>query len=242
MRKKRKRRRRKRSEIMAIERKFIEDAITRYLVSSFLKAKLERVGFSSVTIQRTPMVTRITVEVANPGRMIGKKGRSIKRLTDVITQQFGVSEPQIAVVPVENIELDPQLMAQSIVRRIESGKPLRPAIHIALKKIMEAGALGAEIVVSGKIAAKGAKARTMRVATGYLPKAGAPTALLKKASVVARPKYGAINVKISITPPGVSFPDRKILAPPVLPKIIKYAEEAPKEGIIAEKGAEEKKE
>lgn len=209
---------------MVVERKFIEDALARYRVEMFLREKLERVGLSGVTIQRTPMVTRITVEVANPGRLIGKKGRSIKKLTDVIAQEFGVKDPQIAVVPVENVELEPQLMGRFIARNIETGRPIRPTIHSALKKIMDAGALGAEIRVSGKIVAKGGKAKSLRVAAGYLPKAGEVTELLKKASVIARPQYGAVNVAISITPPGVSFPDKEIKKVE-LARVIKYAEE-----------------
>jgi small subunit ribosomal protein S3 len=209
---------------MAVERKFIEDALVRYKVSAFLRNKLERVGFSNVTIQRTPMVTRITVEVANPGRFIGKKGRSIKRLTEVIAQEFGIAEPQIAVIPVENQDLEPVLVARFIARRIESDKPLRPTVHMAMKKIIDAGALGAEIRVSGKIVAKGGKARTLKVAAGYLPKTGEIIRLLKKADVVARPKYGAVNIRVTIATKE-AFPQVKKVEIPV---VIKYAEDPEK--------------
>ena len=224
---------------MAIERKFIEDSVTRYQIANFLKEKLERVGFSNVTIQRTPMVTRITVEVANPGRLIGRKGKSIKFLTDSIQQEFKVNDPQIAVVPVEKIDLEPRLIAYSIAKSIESGKPLRALIHLSLKKIIDAGALGAEIVVGGKIAAKGAKARSMRVAWGYLPKAGEVVSQIKKAQVTARPKYGAINVRVSIAPPTAVFPD-KVAKQVTVPNVLKYSEEK-KETREAAPAAEEKK-
>lgn len=212
---------------MAVERKFIDDSLARYRVAEFLKQKLKRVGFSNVAIQRTPMVTRITVEVANPGKLIGKKGKSIKRLTDTIAEAFGMSDPQIAVIPVEKFELEPQLMAQQIAWRIEGNKPIRPTVHAALKKIMDAKALGCEIIVGGKIVAKGGKARSMRVAAGYLPKAGDLTRLVKKADVVARPKYGAVNVRVSITPPGALEIKGKEV---VLPKTFKYAETKVLEG------------
>jgi len=212
---------------MAIERKFIEDSVTRYRIAEFLRQKLERVGFSNVTIQRTPMVTRITVEVANPGKLIGKKGKSIKYLTETIQKEFGVNDPQIAVVPVERIELEPRLVAYSIAKNIEAGKPLRALLHSSLKKIIDAGALGAEIVVKGKIAAKGAKAKSMRVSWGYLPKAGEVVNQIKKAQFTARPKYGAINVRVSIAPPTAVFPDK--VSKVEVPNIIKYSEE--KEGV-----------
>jgi small subunit ribosomal protein S3 len=226
---------------MAIERKFIEDSVTRYRIAEFLRQKLERVGFSNVTIQRTPMVTRITVEVANPGKLIGKKGKSIKYLTETIQKEFGVSDPQIAVVPVERVELEPRLVAYSIAKNIEAGKPLRALLHSSLKKIIDAGALGAEIVVKGKIAAKGAKAKSMRVSWGYLPKAGEVVNQIKKAQFTARPKYGAINVRVSIAPPTAVFPDK--VSKVEVPNIIKYSEE--KEGmsdIVAQEEQTENKE
>jgi len=222
---------------MAVERKFIEDAIVRYKVSSFLRSKLERVGFSNVSIQRTPMVTRITIEVANPGRMIGKKGRSIKRLTDTIAHEFNVIEPQIAVVPVENIDLEPMLVARFVVRRIESNKPIRPTVHMALKKVMDAGALGAEIIVKGKLAAKGGKAKCMKVTAGYLPKAGEIIRKLKRADVVARPKYGAINVRVIIATKE-AFPEARKVEIPV---VIKYAENPEEKAIVEKAGETEEK-
>ncbi|MEM3592614.1 MAG: 30S ribosomal protein S3 [Candidatus Micrarchaeia archaeon] len=225
---------------MAIERKFIDDAVTRYQIANFLREKLERVGFSNVTIQRTPMVTRITVEVANPGRLIGKKGKSIKTLADTIQREFGVSDPQIAVVPVEKVELEPRLVAYSIAKNIEAGKPLRALIHSSLKKIIDAGALGAEIVVGGKIAAKGAKAKSMRVAWGYLPKAGEVVKQIRKAQVTARPKYGAINVRVSIAPPNAVFPDK--VSKVEVPNIIKYSEENESKEQQLESKKEQKKE
>ncbi|MCS7109752.1 MAG: 30S ribosomal protein S3 [Candidatus Micrarchaeota archaeon] len=222
---------------MAIERKFVEDAVTRYQIANFLREKLERYGFSNVTIQRTPMVTRITIEVANPGRLIGKKGKSIKALAEKIEKEFGVKDPQIAVVPVEKIELEPRLVAYAIAKNIEAGKPLRALIHSSLKKIIDAGALGAEIVVGGKIAAKGAKAKSMRVAWGYLPKAGDVVKQVKKAQVTARPKYGAINVRVSIAPPDAIFPDK--LSKVDVPNLIKYSEEEERQEMTTK---EEKKE
>ncbi|MEM2174573.1 MAG: 30S ribosomal protein S3 [Candidatus Micrarchaeia archaeon] len=207
---------------MAIERKFIEDALTRFFITSYLKEKLAKVGFSKASIQRTPILTRISVEVADPGKLIGKKGRSIKKLTEIIEKEFGVKEPQIAVSPVEKFELDPQLMAMMVAKKIEKNRPIRPTIHLALKRIMDAGALGCEIRVSGKILAKGAKAKSIKVYAGYLPKAGDLTKVVKVGEYVARPKAGAINVRVLITPPG-ALPE-ELVKKFKLAKVYQYAE------------------
>ena len=100
------------------QEKFIEDAITRYRVGKFLEAELDRAGFSRVGIQRTPMVTRIAVEVTNPGRVIGKRGKSIQDLTDAIHSRFKIDNPQISVVESTNQNLEPRLVAKKISRYI----------------------------------------------------------------------------------------------------------------------------
>jgi len=215
---------------MAVERKFIEDAINRYRVAQFLERELDRAGFSKVEIQRTPMVTRIAVEVTNPGRVIGKRGKTIQDLTEAIQKEFKIETPQISVIEVATPELEPRLMAKRAVRMIEIGKNVRRIIHGTLKTIMDAGALGAEVTASGKIAAKGGRAKSVRVFAGHLPKAGEPTRLVRNSNVTASTKYGAINVNVKIVPPGTVFPDKKVVKPVILPKVISEAGEPEGEG------------
>jgi len=117
---------------MKVEEKFIEDAITRYRVSKFLEHELDRAGFSRVAIQRTPMVTRIAVEVTNPGRVIGKRGKSIQDLTDAIHKEFKIENPQISVVESTNQNIEPRLVAKRICKYIEKGKKIRVLEHPGL--------------------------------------------------------------------------------------------------------------
>ncbi|MFH0818025.1 MAG: 30S ribosomal protein S3 [Candidatus Micrarchaeota archaeon] len=209
---------------MAIERKFIEDSINRYRVAQFLEKELDRAGFSHVDIQRTPMVTRIAVSVMNPGRVIGKKGKTINDLTTAVQKEFKIDNPQISVVEVQTVELEPRLMAKKAVKMIETGKNIRRILHSSLKMIMDAGALGAEIIASGKIAAKGGRSKRLRVSAGYLPKAGEPSRLVKIASVTAYPKSGAVGVVVKLVLPGTKFPDKKEAKKIELPRVISSAE------------------
>jgi len=211
---------------MAIERKFIKDSIAIHRIARFLEIELDRAGFSGVDIQRTPMVTRIAVAVTNPGRVIGKKGKSIRDLTELIQKQFGIENPQISVVDITNPDLEPRLVAKKTVKTIEMGKNIRRILHATLKMIMVQGALGAEIVASGKIAAKGGRSRRLRVSAGYLPKAGEPARLVKRAHVTAYPKSGAIGVLVRIVLPGTVFPDKGEITKVELPRVISDAESA----------------
>lgn len=211
--------------MVGIEKKFIEEAVTRYQVSKFLEHELDRAGFTGVDIQRTPMVTRIAVEVTNPGRVIGKKGKSIRDLTDAISGEFKMENPQISVVQSANPELEPRLVAKKVCRLIEMGKKIRAILHSALRDVMANGALGAEIVAAGKVAAKGGRSKVLRVFAGYIPKAGEPARLVAQDHVTAYPKSGAIGVLVRIVLPGTEFPDKKIATKIEIPNIIAQAED-----------------
>jgi small subunit ribosomal protein S3 len=195
---------------MVVERKFIEDAMVKNEISKYLEKSLNRAGFSRVEIQKTPVITRITAYVTNPGRVIGRGGATIDALTQDIKTRFHIDNPQISVAEVKNELLEPRLVARHIANALERGVNSRGLLHSMLRNIIEAGALGAEIVAAGKLAAKGAKARTMKVRFGYLPKAGDSTKLVGEAHVAAYPKYGAIGVTVRIVQPGTVFPDREI--------------------------------
>lgn len=193
---------------MGIEKKFIEDAITRYRVGKYLEGELERTGFSEVDIQRTPMVTRIAVRVVNPGKVIGRKGKNIQDLTDNIKREFKIDNPQVSVVEIEHPALDPSLIARRACGLIERGRKTRAILHHLLEEIMGAGALGAELVASGKIVAKGGRARSLRVVAGYVPKVGEPARQIANSCVTAYPKSGAISIHVRIVLPGTVFPGK----------------------------------
>jgi len=209
---------------LGIERKFVEESIVRYQVSNFLEKELDRAGFTHVDIQRTPVVTRIAVEVTTPGRVIGKKGRTIRDLTDAITGEFKIDNPQISVVETPQPELEPRLVAKKICRFIEMGKKPRAILHSALRDIMANGALGAEITAAGKLAAKGGRSKALRVMAGYVPKAGEPARLVKIGHVTAYPKSGAIGILVRLVMPGTVFPDKGVVTKVEIPNLIAHAE------------------
>ncbi len=195
---------------MVVERKFIDDAIVKIHISRYLEKVLSRAGFSRIEIQKTPLITRITVYVTNPGRVIGRGGQTIDALTETLRNKFKVENPQISVAEVRNPKLEPRLVAKYIANSLERGANARSLMHSTIRDIMLNGALGAEVVASGKLAAKGARAKNIKVRLGYLPKAGDVTNLVDEAKVAAYPKYGAIGITVRIVQPGTVFPDRVI--------------------------------
>ncbi|MCL4381567.1 30S ribosomal protein S3, partial [Candidatus Marsarchaeota archaeon] len=118
--------------------------------------------------------------------------------------------PQISIVEVENKMLEPLLMAKDMTQRLEKGVNFRKIMQQTLKNIIDGGAIGVEIIISGKLAAKNARAKSIRKRIGYIPNSGNVTTLVREAAAVAYPKYGAIGVKVRIVPPGTVFPDREV--------------------------------
>jgi small subunit ribosomal protein S3 len=208
--------------MMIYQEKLIEEPFGKYQVMKFLEKKLDRAGLASVDIQRTPLVTRITLEVTNPARIIGKKGRLINELTETIKQEFKIENPQISVIEVREPFLEPRMVAKRAGKYIEMGKKVRAVLHYLLREVIRAGALGAEIVASGKIGAKGARAKSLRVVAGYIPKAGEPARLIRVAHLSANTRSGVIGILVRIVPPGTVFPDKKTTQV-VLPKVIEAA-------------------
>jgi small subunit ribosomal protein S3 len=208
--------------------RLIEEQFNRYQVMKFLEKRLDRAGLAKVDIQRTPIVTRITLEVTNPARIIGKKGKLINELTEIIKKEFSIDNPQISVVEVQEPFLEARMVAKRTAKYIEIGKKVRAVLNYMLKEMIKAGALGAEIVASGKIGAKGAKAKSLRVSAGYIPKAGEPARLVKEAHLNANTKSGVIGVLVRLVPPGTKFPDKQTSVV-VLPKTIAGARDVEKE-------------
>ena len=75
-----------------------------------------------------------------------------------------------------------------------------------MENVINAGALGIEIIISGKI--PGARAKSWRFYTGYLKKCGDVALSVHKAKKSALLKSGIIGVKVAIMPPDIVLPDK----------------------------------
>lgn len=139
-------------------------------LNEFLATALKDAGYGGVEVQKTPVGARITVYVTRPGLVIGRKGTGIKDLMVKIEQKFGLQNPQISVLEVANPELNPHIMCNRIAQLIERGTAFRRAAMWSLNTIMNAGALGVEVVISGKLRTE--RAHFEKHTVGVVPKSG----------------------------------------------------------------------
>jgi small subunit ribosomal protein S3 len=190
-----------------IEREFVKDATTGLAVKEYLMQEVRQALPSDIQVLRTPLVTRIVLKVARPALVIGRKGHRIKQLTETLKKKFRLENPQIEVVPVPNPTLDAQVQALRIAIALEHGQNWRRVMNRTLQRIMAAGAKGCEIVVKGKLGARGAKKRTERVLAGYMKKCGDPVKLVDQGHAIAQTKWATIGVHVYIVHPETVFPD-----------------------------------
>jgi small subunit ribosomal protein S3 len=142
-----------------------------------------------------------------PGSVIGRSGETIRELAKILEEQFKLSNPQISVSEIEVPELNPYIVASRIAAALERGVHFRRAGFWALNQVMEAGALGVEIIIGGKLRTE--RARYEKFKAGYIPKCGDPAMkYMRKAVVHVQLKPGIFGVKVRIMPPDAKFPDK----------------------------------
>jgi len=192
---------------MAIVKHFISESIKNTEINEFLQKKLEKAGYGGVNISKTPLGTHVVIYAMRPGLVIGRSGETIRDLAKILEEQFKLSNPQVSVSEIEVPELNAYIVASRLAAALQRGVHFRRAGFWALNQVMEAGALGAEITISGKLRTE--RARCEKFRTGYLPKCGDPALkYLRKAEVHVQLKPGIFGVKVRIMPPDAKFPDK----------------------------------
>lgn len=210
---------------MAIEKKFVNEGFKKAMIDEFFLEKLERAGYGGMEINRTPMGTQITIKAEKPGMIIGKSGKMIRKYTKDLDTRFHMDNPQIDVQEVKVPELNAQMMATRLANALERGWYFRKAGQSTLQRIMDAGAMGCEIVIAGKLT--GPRKRTEKFIAGYIKHCGKPVQELVDVGYArAKKKLGIIGVKVRIMPPGAVLPDQIEVVQ--VPAEAPAAEKAPK--------------
>lgn len=190
------------------ERKTVAFKKKEFEVREYIKKMLEKGKISKVKIVYTPIGEKIIVSTHKPGLVIGRKGERIEKLTRVLKTRFKLENPSIEIDEIKQPEFDAQIVADEIALSLERFGPLRFKViaYRTLQKIMDAGALGAEIILSGKL--PGARAKTWKFAQGYLKKVGESAKVVDKAQSRAQTKPGIVGVKVSILSPYAILKDK----------------------------------
>ncbi len=225
---------------MAAVKHFVDESVKKVEINEFLRKEFERAGYGGVAITKTPLGTHIVVYAMRPGIVIGRGGETIKELAKVLEEQYQLPNPQISVAEIEIPEFNAHVVASRISSALKRGVHFRRAGFWSLNQVIEAGALGAEVIISGKLRTD--RARYEKFRAGYLPKSGDPAMkFVRKAELHAQLKPGIFGIKVRIMPPDAKFPDRVQMVEEVAEKEVKEVAPA-KLGAEVTKKAEETEE
>jgi len=208
---------------MSVVRHFVSESVKKTEINEFLTNEFENAGYGGVDIAKTPLGTHIVVYAMRPGIVIGRGGETIKELAITLEQKFGLPNPQISVAEIEIPELNAYVIASRVTSALKRGVHFRRAGFWALQQTMEAGALGAEIIIRGKLRTE--RARYEKFKQGYLPKSGEPALrTLREAVLHVQLKPGMYGIRVRIMPPDATFPDQVKLIEPTQEEPTKTAE------------------
>jgi small subunit ribosomal protein S3 len=129
-----------------------------YKLRQYLEEKLSHAQLVQVDIERSLTVIKIYLYVARPGVVIGKGGSNLEEVKKGVERLLNVSKLKkdkvkidLRVEEVTKPDLSSKLVVERIAQQLGKRYPHRRAVKQALEKVMQAGAKGVKIALSGRI-------------------------------------------------------------------------------------------
>jgi len=184
------------------KRKFVADGVFYAELNELLMRELAEEGYSGVEIRVTPQRTEVIIRATRTKNVLGEKQRRIRELTSVVQKRFGFEEGAVELFAerVANRGLCAIAQAESLRYKLLGGLAVRRACYGVLRFIMESGARGCEIIVSGKLRAQ--RAKSMKFKDGYMIKTGFHTNdYVDEATHHVLLRQGVLGLKVQIMLP-----------------------------------------
>jgi len=178
---------------------FIKQGIKEAEMEQFIKRHFPYGDYSKTELQRTPLGVKIIIYTNKPGRIIGRGGKNINEITEAIKNKFGLENPQVDVKAIRNPNLDANIVAKQIASALEKGYNYKKIGNLSMKRVMDAGAIGVEIIISGRLGGGGGKSMIGKFLDGHLKKCGQPAKdLVDYGFEEAITKPGKVGIKVKI--------------------------------------------
>lgn len=176
---------------------FVKQGVKESEMEDFIRKNFPLGDYSRTEIVRTPLGTKILIYTNKPGRIIGRGGKNINDITEAIRKRFNLENPQVDVKTIDNPNLDAKIVAKQIASALERGYNNKKIANLTVKRVMDSGAIGVEIIISGKIT--GSKSMVSKIIKGYMKHSGEPSKrLVDEGFEVAKTKPGIIGVRVKI--------------------------------------------
>ncbi|KHG00767.1 40S ribosomal S3-3 -like protein [Gossypium arboreum] len=221
------------------KRKFVADGVFFAELNEVLTRELAEDGYSGVEVRVTPMRTEIIIRATRTQNVLGEKGRRIRELTSVVQKRFKFPENSVELYAekVNNRGLCAIAQAESLRYKLLGGLAVRRACYGVLRFVMESGAKGCEVIVSGKLRAQ--RAKSMKFKDGYMISSGHPVnEYIDSAVRHVLLRQGVLGIKVKIMldwdpkgkqGPTTPLPDLVTIHPPKDDEVIKVEAPVPTE-------------
>lgn len=218
---------------MAARKELLNRNLQYVQVSEYLNEELKLAGQGKIEIHKTPMGHRVVIHAVRLGMVIGRRGRNVRKITEILEQVYGLETPQLEIKDLENPRLNSRVMAGRLISQIQKGFHFRRAGYALVRRIMAADARGCEITIKGKLTSQRARSEVFR--EGFVAKCGEPAKKFVQDTVMeVTLKQGVIGVHVKIMQPDTVLPDAAILIPNVFGKPEEKVETEAEEEIEAE--------
>ncbi len=131
-------------------RNLVEDYRIRNFMIEYYKSSPNDPQISRIVIERLGDTATAIIYTARPGVIIGRQGQNIEGLRSALEKRFG-KRIEVKYREIQQPELDAQLVAYNIARRLEHRVSHRRLMKRAVFSAMRLGAKGIRVQVKGRI-------------------------------------------------------------------------------------------
>ena len=220
------------------KRKFINDGVFRAEVNELLQGALAEFGFSGIEVNFTKGKTEVRVLVSQFNKLMDAKAKSgikINELKGLIEQRFGFNRNQehkfsLVVKRTSHRGIEAQEQAEYLKKRLLMGTPARSAAMNVIRNMLNKGAKGCEVIISGKLRQQ--RAKSMKYKDGFMIHTGQPQKIFISAAVRhLELRQGIMGIKVKIMLPynPAAASGKGFGIPHPLPDVITFKENKPEE-------------
>lgn len=185
------------------KKKFVADGVFQAELNEFLERTLGMEGYAGIEVRATSMSTEIRIKATKAKEILEERGRKVRELKSLIEKRYNFNDVdnkvELAIKPLPyDKNLCASAQAENLKYKLLGGNPVRLAANNILAAVMRrGGAIGCEIIISGKI--RGQRAKSQKYKQGYIVSTGQPK--LEFVDVATRHvelRQGILGVKVKI--------------------------------------------
>jgi small subunit ribosomal protein S3 len=139
-----------RSRWYASKREFGDLLIEDFKIRKFIKTKYQFAEIPKIEIERTRDQVVVHLSTARPGIIIGRKGQEVDRLKGELEELTG-RRMELKIIEINNPNRSAVLVAEKIAQQLAKRGSFRRTIKRTLDEVMEAGAHGVKVQLSGRL-------------------------------------------------------------------------------------------